>query len=64
MRPCSVDTAVNIVQQLGRGTELIKLDVKNAYRHEGAQVLAKVMEIFRVLGIPEQPTRQKAQRLY
>ncbi len=27
-----MDTAVNIVQQLGRGTELIKLNVKDAYR--------------------------------
>ena len=27
-----VDNAVNIIQQLGRGTQLVKLDIKDAYR--------------------------------
>lgn len=32
LRYASVDNAVSFVQQLGRDTELVKLDIKDAYR--------------------------------
>ena len=32
LRYASVDDAVNLIQRLGRGTQLVKLDIKDAYR--------------------------------